>query len=155
MQTTEPSAARRPTAPVGAAFGIMQGMGPLLLVVTVAGIGAILLSAQAVMDRHPVPAIGAAAFACGMQNGLAARFRGIVLRTTHVTGLVTDFGTTLGMRLRGFAIPGWKIAVPALLTAAFFAGGALDSPRKSRLMMSARSSGMASRTLRSAPIWSR
>ena len=90
----------------------------------IAGIGAILLSAQAVMDRHPVPAIGAAAFACGMQNGLAARFRGIVLRTTHVTGLVTDFGTTLGMRLRGFAIPGWKIAVPALLTAAFFAGGA-------------------------------
>lgn len=90
----------------------------------IAGIGGILLSAQAVMDRHPVLGIGAAAFGCGMQNGLAARFRGIVLRTTHVTGLVTDFGTTLGMRLRGFGIPGWKIAVPALLTAAFFAGGA-------------------------------
>lgn len=89
----------------------------------IAGIGVILLSAHAVIDRHPVLGIGAAAFGCGMQNGLAARFRGVVLRTTHVTGLVTDFGTTLGMRLRGFAIPGWKIAVPAFLTVAFFAGG--------------------------------
>lgn len=89
----------------------------------IAGIGAILLAAHLVSATHPVLGIGAAAFGCGMQNGLAARFRGIVLRTTHITGLVTDLGTTLGMHLRGFDIPLWKIAVPGFLTAAFFAGG--------------------------------
>lgn len=89
----------------------------------IAGIGAIFLTAHAVSSQHPVLGIGAAAFGCGMQNGLAARFRGIVLRTTHVIGLVTDLGTTLGMRLRGFDIPWWKIAVPGFLTASFFAGG--------------------------------
>ena len=89
----------------------------------IAGIGALLLAAHVLIPGAPAIGIGVAAFACGMQNGLAARFRGVVLRTTHVTGLVTDFGTTLGMRLRGFDIPLWKIAVPGLLTTAFFAGG--------------------------------
>jgi|GEM_PF-5134493 len=38
--------------------------------------------------------------ACGFQNALATHY-GLVLRTTHVTGLLTDLGTNLGMRLRG------------------------------------------------------
>ncbi|MCC5021729.1 MAG: DUF1275 domain-containing protein [Candidatus Synoicihabitans palmerolidicus] len=38
--------------------------------------------------------------ACGLQNALASRYLGMVLRTTHVTGILPDLGIALGMRLR-------------------------------------------------------
>jgi uncharacterized membrane protein YoaK (UPF0700 family) len=38
--------------------------------------------------------------ACGLQNGMAGHYRGLVVRTTHMTGIVTDLGTLLGHRLR-------------------------------------------------------
>ena len=65
-----------------------------------------------------------AAWACGMQNALATRYRGLVLRTTHITGLLTDLGQLLGMRLRGHPIESWKITVPLLLASAFALGAA-------------------------------
>jgi len=37
-----------------------------------------------------------AAAACGMQNGMCTMHFGAVVRTTHVTGLVTDLGLSLG-----------------------------------------------------------
>ncbi len=88
----------------------------------VAGIGLILLGAHFLRGVSPAWAIGLAACAAGGQNALAARYRGMVLRTTHVTGLLTDLGTNLGMRLRGHDIARWKILVPALLVLGFLAG---------------------------------
>lgn len=92
---------------------------------TVTGIGVLFVLSWYVVAGSPGLAIGLAAFGCGIQNSLASRYRGIILRTTHLTGMITDFGITLGMRVRGFDIPRWKIAVPGLLTAAFIAGGIL------------------------------
>jgi len=40
-----------------------------------------------------------AASACGLQNGMATIWGGAVIRTTHVTGLVTDVGLLLGRLL--------------------------------------------------------
>jgi uncharacterized membrane protein YoaK (UPF0700 family) len=90
---------------------------------TVSAIGVLLLLSYGLMGHWPVASIALAAFGCGLQNALASHYRGIVLRTTHVTGLFTDFGVTLGMRLRGHDIPAWKIGVPLYLIVAFFAGG--------------------------------
>lgn len=92
---------------------------------SIAGIGVCLLLAAYVMPARPVLGVALGAFGCGLQNALAAHYRGLILRTTHVTGLVTDMGVMLGMRLRGHGIPGWKIVVPALLIASFFLGGAM------------------------------
>ncbi|HRQ88055.1 MAG TPA: YoaK family protein [Bacteroidia bacterium] len=89
----------------------------------VTGIGALFLVSHLLVSRTPTMAISLAAFGCGVQNSLASSFRGIVLRTTHLTGLLTDFGVNLGMRARGFRVPLWKIAVPGLLTGAFICGG--------------------------------
>jgi len=89
---------------------------------TVTGIGLLLIFSYVLISVAPVVAISLSAFACGLQNSLATRYRGIILRTTHLTGLITDFGITLGMRVRGFDIPAWKIAVPALLTGSFVLG---------------------------------
>jgi len=94
---------------------------------TITGIGLLFLSSGFLIGRFPVTGIAFAAFGCGLQNSLATRYRGIVLRTTHLTGLITDFGITLGMSVRGFDIPSWKILVPGILTAAFFLGGICSS----------------------------
>ena len=68
-----------------------------------------------------------AAWACGMQNALATRYRGLVLRTTHITGLLTDLGQLLGMRLRGHPIEPWKITTPLVLSTAFASGSAVGA----------------------------
>lgn len=87
-------------------------------------IGGLFLVAWLLLPAWPAPALALAAGGCGLQNALATRYRGVILRTTHLTGLITDFGTSLGLRLRGADVPRWKVAVPGLLTLAFFAGGA-------------------------------
>jgi uncharacterized membrane protein YoaK (UPF0700 family) len=90
---------------------------------TVFVIGLLFLAASWSITRHPVAGIALAAFACGLQNALASRYRGIILRTTHLTGLFTDLGISLGMRARGFDVPAWKLAIPVLLILSFFLGG--------------------------------
>lgn len=92
---------------------------------TITGIGTLFLIAYFCVGRLPVVSIGLAAFACGLQNALATHYRGVILRTTHLTGMMTDFGVTLGMRIRGYDVPAWKIRVPAMLIVSFFLGGVL------------------------------
>jgi uncharacterized membrane protein YoaK (UPF0700 family) len=64
------------------------------------------------------------AAACGLQNGMASSYLGLILRTTHVTGIVTDIGVLIGHWLRHRTVEPWKLL---LLTALFlgFAGGGL------------------------------
>ena len=90
----------------------------------VTSIGTCLVLAHFTLGNWPVAAIGFGSFACGLQNALATHYRGMILRTTHVTGLLTDFGTNLGMRFKGHQIARWKLLVPMLLVLSFF-GGAL------------------------------
>lgn len=40
-----------------------------------------------------------AAAACGLQNALATNYSGAVIRTTHMTGIVTDLGLAIGHAL--------------------------------------------------------
>lgn len=86
-------------------------------------VGLLFLLSYSAVAEYPSLGIALAAMGCGLQNALATRYRGIILRTTHLTGLITDIGVTLGMRVRGLDIPIWKIAVPTFLTASFFVGG--------------------------------
>ncbi len=41
-----------------------------------------------------------ASAACGLQNALATTYSGAIIRTTHITGIVTDLGIMLGAWLR-------------------------------------------------------
>lgn len=88
----------------------------------VTGIGLLLVGAFWVEAFSPTGAIGIAGFGCGLQNALATKYRGSVLRTTHLTGLLTDLGVMLGMRLRGHSLENWRIGVPLFLSLSFFAG---------------------------------
>lgn len=93
----------------------------------ITAIGLCLMAAHFTLEVVPLLSIGLAAFSCGFQNALATHYRGMVLRTTHVTGLLTDLGTHFGMFLKGHEVAAWKLFVPFLLTASFFIGALFGS----------------------------
>lgn len=90
-------------------------------------VGCLLILAALVAGRSAIAACSLAALACGLQNALATRYRGIVLRTTHITGLLTDLGQLLGMRLGGHRVEIWKITTPLMIAVAFGSGAALGA----------------------------
>ena len=69
-------------------------------------------------------ALAAAAIACGLQNALVASYRGLLIRTTHVTGIATDLGVYLArlIRRRAWAWQGWLLIT---LLVGYVAGGTM------------------------------
>lgn len=67
-------------------------------------------------------AVPFAAFGCGMQNALASSYRGLNLRTTHMTGIVTDLGVLLGLRALGQQIGGWRLLLLTLIFVGYLLG---------------------------------
>jgi uncharacterized membrane protein YoaK (UPF0700 family) len=49
------------------------------------------------------------AFSFGLQNGMFVFYKGLVIRTTILTGTVTDIGVELGRNLRGGTEDRWKL----------------------------------------------
>ena len=66
-----------------------------------------------------------ASAACGLQNGMASSYSGAVVRTTHVSGIVTDLGIATGHFLRGAIVDIRKFKLHATLLTGFFSGGVL------------------------------
>lgn len=73
-----------------------------------------------------------AALACGLQNAMAATYSGAVIRTTHMTGMVTDLGLALGHWARGDQVEWPRMRLYLMLLLGFFTGstaGALGFQR--------------------------
>lgn len=85
---------------------------------------AVLIAAAAVVIRDAL-ILGAmlAATAAGLQNAMASSYRNLIVRTTHVTGLLTDLGFMAGQLLGGHKIALWRFALIGSLLIAFTAGG--------------------------------
>ncbi|KAJ3009213.1 hypothetical protein HKX48_008096 [Thoreauomyces humboldtii] len=67
-----------------------------------------------------------AAFACGLQNALATSYSGAVVRTTHMTGIITDIGNILGQACRADTQAElWRLKVHCPLLVCYFLGGIL------------------------------
>jgi len=66
-----------------------------------------------------------AAMACGLQNAMASSYYGLIIRTTHVTGMTTDIGVLIGQYIRYRRIELWKLLLLTLLLGSFFTGGLL------------------------------
>ena len=64
-----------------------------------------------------------AAGACGLQNAMAGTYSGAVVRTSHMSGIVTDLGTFLGQWLRGIPIDPRRVRLYGVLFAGFLGGG--------------------------------
>jgi uncharacterized membrane protein YoaK (UPF0700 family) len=63
------------------------------------------------------------AFSCGIQNAMASSYLGLAIRTTHMTGIVTDLGVLIGQSLKHKKIRFWKIGFLLSILAGFFLGG--------------------------------
>ena len=64
-----------------------------------------------------------ASAACGLQNALATTYSGAIIRTTHVTGIVTDLGIMLGAIFRGEALDKRKAKLFLFIILGFILGG--------------------------------
>ncbi|HKP95903.1 MAG TPA: YoaK family protein [Fibrobacteria bacterium] len=63
------------------------------------------------------------AFSCGLQNAMASNYLGLIVRTTHLTGIVTDLGLLIGHALKHRKVKAWKIGFLLSILLGFFAGG--------------------------------
>lgn len=78
--------------------------------------------------RHGDP-FGAllASTACGLQNGMVSTYSGAVVRTTHVSGIVTDLGIFTGQLMNGVPVDIRRIKLGAILLLSFFIGAVLGA----------------------------
>lgn len=63
-----------------------------------------------------------ASMACGLQNAMVTTYSGSIIRTTHLTGIVTDIGSALGHWLAGRGIKGANVLLQSAIALGFFAG---------------------------------
>jgi uncharacterized membrane protein YoaK (UPF0700 family) len=89
--------------------------------------GVALAGATWLLVRGSPVGVPLAALACGIQNAMASSYNGLILRTTHVTGIVTDIGVMLGHWLRHGRIRRWNLTLLLGLLGSFFAGGVLGA----------------------------
>lgn len=61
--------------------------------------------------------------ACGLQNAMATSYSGAVVRTTHMTGIVTDPGILIGQMLRKRRVPLIRFLIFFTLLSGFLSGG--------------------------------
>lgn len=97
----------------GRRYGVAMMIEATLLLIT-----AILLSTGRTSSGIPL-----AATACGMQNAMASSYCGLILRTTHVSGMVTDIGVLIGHWIRYRRIEIWKLALLVIIFSGFISGG--------------------------------
>ncbi len=57
------------------------------------------LATYLLLNNHRL-GLPAAALACGLQNAIGSSYCGLQIRTTHITGMVTDIGTMMGQWIR-------------------------------------------------------
>lgn len=91
------------------------------------GEGLILAAATFFLSRGGNFGVPLAAMACGLQNAMASSYYGLVIRTTHVTGIVTDLGVITGHRLRGHRVESWKVILLLSLLCGFVTGGIIGA----------------------------
>lgn len=90
----------------------------------------VVLVAEALLLVAAVPLLGAenllgdylASAACGLQNAMVSTYSGAVLRTTHVSGTLTDLGIFFGHWLRGVPVDRRRVRLLLALVLAFFVG---------------------------------
>lgn len=64
-------------------------------------------------------------FILGLQNGMFVFYKGIIVRTTHMTGNITDAGLAIGRVLAGRKSELWKVRFQLLNIISFVGGGFL------------------------------
>lgn len=91
-------------------------------------IESVLLAIAAITLPHSLRAATIfAASAAGLQNAMASSYRSLIIRTTHLTGVLTDIGFSLGRLISGKQRPGWSLLLLGSIVVAFVIGGVLGA----------------------------
>jgi len=91
----------------------------LALIVEAALLG---VAALAGMAGHVTWAPALAAVGCGLQNAMSSNYRGLVIRTTHMTGTFTDLGVLIG-RSSHRDVDMWRCTLLLATVVGFVVGG--------------------------------
>jgi uncharacterized membrane protein YoaK (UPF0700 family) len=87
----------------------------------------LLLLAIPLLREHSSIGICLASAACGLQNAMASTYSGHVLRTTHLSGIITDLGIMLGQRLRGLRADPRRRNLYLLICLGYLAGAGIGA----------------------------
>jgi uncharacterized membrane protein YoaK (UPF0700 family) len=88
---------------------------------------ALLTGAWLALERQSIAGEVLAAIACGLQNALATSYSGAIVRTTHMTGIVTDLGITVGHWLARQPVEWFRFRLHLVLLVGFTSGGTLGA----------------------------
>lgn len=84
---------------------------------------ALLFLAVPLLHAYSEIGLWLAAAACGLQNAMASTYSGAVVRTSHMSGIVTDLGMFLGQWLRGAGVDARRVRLYGTLFLGFLGGG--------------------------------
>ncbi|MFC6052515.1 hypothetical protein A6M14_04145 [Acinetobacter sp. Ac_877] len=76
-----------------------------------------------------------ASAAMGVQNAMISHYKGTIIRTTHLSGVLTDLGLALGYRLRGLDIDLKRVVLHLLILIGFLIGGIIAACIYPRLQL--------------------
>ena len=65
--------------------------------------------------------------AMGIQNAMVSHYKGTIIRTTHLSGVLTDLGLALGYRFRGLRVDAKRVILHVLIFCGFLIGGIIAS----------------------------
>ncbi|ENU24827.1 hypothetical protein F993_01075 [Acinetobacter proteolyticus] len=68
-----------------------------------------------------------ACVAMGVQNAMVSHYKGAIIRTTHLSGVLTDIGLALGYKARGLNVEKRRIFLHLLIFMGFLCGGLIAS----------------------------
>lgn len=83
---------------------------------------AMLCAAVPLMRQHQEWGLYLASGACGLQNAMVTTYSGTVVRTTHVSGMFTDLGISLGHVLRRHPVDRNRLRLSAIVITGFLCG---------------------------------
>ncbi len=84
--------------------------------------GLLVTSAMSFED-HLVQGLLLAALASGIQNALATQYSQAIVRTTHLTGIVTDLGIAMGKWIARRGVDWWRVQIYLGILTGFVGGG--------------------------------
>lgn len=84
---------------------------------------ALLAGAVPLLNGGHVTGMLLASAASGLQNAMASAYSGAVVRTTHVSGMLTDLGIMAGHALRRLPVDRRRIGLYLSIVGGFLAGG--------------------------------
>lgn len=64
-----------------------------------------------------------ASAAMGMQNAMVSHYKGAIIRTTHLSGVLTDLGLALGYKIKGLEVESKRVVLHLMIFFGFLLGG--------------------------------